>query len=76
MKTHNLFLGRPVYWLLAAFVTAALAGLGYFQQHVKEFVTFQFAVLGLAVLVVVVILKAYQPGEQITREPLDPEHDD
>lgn len=76
MKMQEIFLGRPIYWLLAAFVTAALAALGYFQQHVREFVTFQFAVLGLAVLVVVVILAAYKPGEQITREPLDPENGD
>lgn len=71
MKTQKFFIGRPIYWALAAFVSAVLATLGIYKIHVREFVTFQFTVLGLAVFIVAVIIYSYQPGEQIIRESLD-----
>lgn len=71
MTSQKFFLGRPRYWALAVFVGGILATLGLNKTHVREFVTFQFTVLGLAIFVVAFIVYSYQPGEQIIREPLD-----
>jgi hypothetical protein len=73
MKLQDFFIGRPVYWALAGAVAAILAGLGLAKQHVREFVTFQFTVLALAVIIVAVIMVVYKPGERATREPLEDE---
>lgn len=71
MKMSELFIGRPVYWGLAAAIIAVLAYLGLHQQHVKDFVPFQFAVLAVALVAVVAVMVLYRPGEKATREPLD-----
>ena len=68
---QRLFLGRPLYWALWAVILAVLGALGSRSFHVREFVTFQFVVLGLAVAAVVTVVAAYREGERITREPLD-----
>jgi len=73
MTLRNIFLGRAVYWAILVVLITILALLGINQQHVKHFVPFQFAVLGLAILVVALIVLLYRPGERITREPLEPE---
>lgn len=71
MSEQRFFIGRPIYWALAAAVSAVLATLGILKIHVREFVPFQFTVLGLAVIVVAVIITTYKPGDQIIRESLD-----
>ncbi len=73
MKLSALFIGRPIYWAVAAAVIAALAVLGAKQMHVKEFVSFQFIVLGIAILAVAIVLAVYKPGERATRDSLDPD---
>ena len=49
MKKSKLFIGRPVYWVLFALIVAVMALLGMRQEHVRDFVPFQFAVMGVAV---------------------------
>lgn len=71
MKMSDLFIGRPVYWGLAAAIIAVLAFLGLRQEHVKDFVPFQFAVLAVALVAVGAVMVLYRPGERVTRDPLD-----
>lgn len=71
MKLSSLFIGRPIYWILIIAIVAALAVLGLNQMHVKNFVPFQFIVLGIAVAAVAIVLAVYKPGERATRDPLD-----
>ncbi|MEQ9560568.1 MAG: hypothetical protein RIG67_32720 [Rhodospirillales bacterium] len=71
MKMSDLFIGRPIYWLLAAGIIAVLAFLGFRLEHVRAFVPFQFAVLGVAMIAVGAVMVLYRPGERATREPLD-----
>ncbi|PIW27952.1 MAG: hypothetical protein COW30_08850 [Rhodospirillales bacterium CG15_BIG_FIL_POST_REV_8_21_14_020_66_15] len=73
MKMSGLFIGRPVYWALAAAVILVLAGLGLHQAHVRDFVPFLFAVLAIAAAAVAAVLYLYRPGERATRETLDPD---
>lgn len=76
MNDQKFFIGRPIYWALAVVVSAVLATLGMLKYHVREFVPFQFTVLGLAVIVVAVIITSYKPGEQIIRQSLDKPDED
>lgn len=71
MKLNEFFIGRPIYWALAAAVISICAYLGSIKMHVRNFETFQFILLGLAVLIVGVVITSYKPGERIIREPLD-----
>ncbi|WP_425403761.1 hypothetical protein [Hwanghaeella sp.] len=73
MKLSNLFIGRPVYWILAAAIIVGLAVLGINQMHVKSFVPFQFIVMGIAAVAVAVVLVVYKPGERATRDPMNPD---
>ena len=73
MKRSEMFIGRPVYWALAAAIIACLAALGLAKLHVRDFIPFQFAVLALAAIAVVAIMCLYRPGERVTREPLEDE---
>jgi lysylphosphatidylglycerol synthetase-like protein (DUF2156 family) len=73
MKMSDLFIGRPVYWGLAAAIVGVLAVLGLRQEHVKDFVPFQFAILAIAVVAVGAVMFLYRPGERVTRETLDPD---
>ena len=72
MKLQELFIGRGIYWALVVSVVILLALLGVNEYHVRNFVLFQFLVLGLAILVVTFIILTYRPGERITRESLGP----
>ncbi len=73
MKITDLFIGRLIYWLIAAVVVTGLGALGMMQFHVRSFVPFHFIVLALAIFVVLAILAVYSPDERATRDQLDPQ---
>jgi Mn2+/Fe2+ NRAMP family transporter len=73
MSGNRVFLGRPLHWALWFAVIVVLTVLGKQSQHVRDFVPFLLAVLGLATAVVAVIVFTHRPGERVTREPLDDE---
>lgn len=68
---RGVFLGRPLHWALWLVVIVVLALLGRQSQHVRDFVPFVFAVLGLAAAAVAVIVLTHRHGERVTREPLE-----
>ena len=69
----KVFLGRKLYWAIWALIVVVLISLGRQSYHVKEFNTFIFVLLGLALLAVLTILLTYRKGERVTREPFDEE---
>jgi hypothetical protein len=71
MRWSDVFLGRPLYWLLWLVLIAVLFGLGMGSTHVRHFVPFMAVVLLLAAGAVAVVLLTYRQGERITREPFD-----
>lgn len=73
MKLNEFFIGRPIYWALTFVVAAIFAYLGSIKMHVRHFESFQFILLGLAVVVVGVIVATYKPGERIVRDGLNPD---
>ncbi|MCP5264835.1 MAG: hypothetical protein H6934_01910 [Burkholderiaceae bacterium] len=71
MRRERLFIGRPVYWVLLVAVVAVLAYLGSRSLHVRDFVLFQFLVLGIGVALVLAVVALYRPGERATRDSLE-----
>ncbi|MEQ9643340.1 MAG: hypothetical protein RIM84_25190 [Alphaproteobacteria bacterium] len=68
---NNLFIGPWRYWLLWVAVVGALFALGRYGVHVRHFVPFSFAVLGIGAAAVVFVLATYKRDERVTREPFD-----
>lgn len=67
----GIFLGPLRYWLIWLLLVAVLYLCGRYVLHVREFVSFIFLVLALAIGAVVFVLTSYRAGERVTREPLD-----
>jgi hypothetical protein len=71
MKLKDIFLGKPLYWLLIIIIAAAMWWMGSDSQHVRDFVPFSLKLLGLTVICVGVIILTYKPGDRETREPFE-----
>jgi hypothetical protein len=71
MTLNQLFLGKPLHWLLWLMIAGVLWWLGSISFHVRHFIPFCFILLALAGTSVVVILMSYREGDRITREPFD-----
>jgi hypothetical protein len=69
----DLFLGRPLHWLLWGCILGGLALLGTLRLHTRDFNLFALIVLALAAASVLVIVATYRKGERITREPFEDE---
>lgn len=72
----NLFIGKPLHWLMIVIVIGAMYGFGAFQFHRVDYTGFLFAVFGLAAGCVVLVLVTYRRGDRITRDPLDADETD
>lgn len=71
MTLKDIFLGKPLHWLLLAAVIAALYGLGSQSLHVRYFVPFCIVLLGLGTACVALILSTTRRGDRVTRDPFD-----
>ena len=71
MKLNDIFLGKPLHWLLWFIIAGVLWWMGSGSQHVRDFVPFSLKLLGLTVLCVGVVIVTYKPGDRVTREPFE-----
>jgi drug/metabolite transporter (DMT)-like permease len=71
----DIFIGRPLYWLLWAVVLGVLWVVGEKQIHTIHFDVFIAILLALSAGCVLVIVLTYREGERITREPFDDDGD-
>ncbi len=71
MKLGEIFLGKPLHWLLWPVIIAVLYAFGSDNLHVKHFVPFILTVLAMAAACVGIILATSRKGDRITREPID-----
>jgi hypothetical protein len=69
----EIFLGKPLYWLIWAVVLGLLYALGELRLHTRDFNLFILIVLALAAVSVFVIVSTYKKGERVTREPFEEE---
>lgn len=67
----EIFIGKPLHWLIWIVVGVVLYLLGSMKLHVQSFVPFMFAVLALAAGAVLLVILTYRKGDRITREPFD-----
>lgn len=67
----EIFIGKPLHWLIWIVVAVVLYLLGSTKLHVQSFVPFMFAVLALAAGAVLLVILTYRKGDRITREPFD-----
>lgn len=67
----EIFIGKPLHWLIWIVIAVALYLLGDMKLHVQSFVPFIFAVLALAAGAVLLVILTYRKGDRITREPFD-----
>ena len=69
----RVFLGKPLHW--AVLVALIILGwvTGRARLHVIEFNTFILGLLAVTVVAVLLVLATSRPGEQVTRDPLEPD---
>ncbi len=68
----RVFLGKWWHWAIVVAITALLWLAGDRRMHVVEFNTFVLLLLGGAAMVVTAVLAGTRPGEQVTRDRLEP----
>ena len=72
----QIFLGKPVHWALVVVVVGVGWMLGNQRLHVIWFNLFTISLLIASAVIVLIVLWTTRPGEQVTRDPLEPETED
>ena len=67
----NIFLGKPIHWLLWAVVQPVLWAMGKNKLHTIDFHAFIPILVALSTACVPVIVLPYRQGDRTTREPFD-----
>ncbi len=70
MKLRDVFLGKPIHWLLWPVIAVLYIGMDSVHLHVTRFNAFAFILLGVAAGVVAFLRLTTHPGEAVTREPI------
>ena len=76
MKISDIFIGRPLYWLLWLVIGGVLYWFGKCAHHVRDFVPFVLELFALVAVCVIVIVATYKPGDRIIRESLDDDEEE
>lgn len=71
MKLNEIFLGKPLHWLLIPIIAVVLWLANRVHLHVVNFNEFMFLLLGISAIVVAVLVYTTRPGERVTREPIE-----
>ncbi len=69
----EIFLGKPLHWLLWVVILGVLFVLGRAHFHTNHFALYIFILVTLSAASVLVIMFTTRRGERITREPFDEE---
>jgi Mn2+/Fe2+ NRAMP family transporter len=69
----NIFLGKPLHWLMLIVVTAGLWWAGDLREHIIHFDAFIVALLAVSVVCVLTVLYGGRQGERITRDEIVPD---
>ncbi len=68
---RNLFIGKPLHWLMIAIAVGIMYWLGAEQFHRVNYGGFLGIVFGIAVACVILVMVTYRRGDRITRESLE-----
>ncbi len=69
----NLFLGKPLHWLILAVIAAGLWYAGSLRIHIVHFDAFIVALLAVSVGCVLVVLYGPGRGDRVTRDEIVPD---
>ena len=69
----NIFLGKPLHWLLLIIIAAGLWYVGDLRLHIIHFDAFILALLAVAGACVAIVLYGPGHGERITRDDIVPD---
>ena len=69
----QIFLGKPLHWLLIVLIVAVGWIIGAQRLHVSSFNLFTVILLAVAAAAVAVVIVTSRPDERITRDPMDDE---
>ena len=70
---REIFLGKPLHWLMLVVITAGLWYTGSRRVHIVHFDAFIVALLAVSVVCVLVVLYGPGRGERITRDEIVPD---
>lgn len=69
----NIFLGKPIHWLVLAAVTVGMWYVGTLRLHVIHFNTFLLALIAISTFCVLFVLYTNKNGERLTRDEIVPD---
>jgi Mn2+/Fe2+ NRAMP family transporter len=69
----NLFLGKPLHWLMMIVISGGLWYAGDLREHIVHFDAFIVALLAISAVCVLIVLYGAKPGERITRDEILPD---
>lgn len=72
---RDIFLGKPVHWLVLAVVVAVMWWLGDNLVQTRNYHLFLAVLLAVTVGAVAAIIVTTRKGEQVTREPFEDDPD-
>lgn len=68
---NRVFLGKAEHWAILVVFVGVLWALGERHTHVRAFLPFWLIVMGMALAAVTFIVWRHNPGDTVTREPID-----
>ncbi len=68
---RDLFIGKPIHWLIWVVVVIALVAMGKVYLQTRQFNLFLAAIVALGAGAVLTVLLTTATGEQVTRENFD-----
>jgi hypothetical protein len=69
----NIFLGKPLHWLIAIIIAAGLWYAGGLRLHIVHFDAFIVALLAVSVACVLIVLYGPGRGTRMTRDEIVPD---
>jgi hypothetical protein len=69
----NIFLGKPLHWLMLVIIAAGLWWAGDLREHIVHFDAFILALLAVSAACVLIVLYGPGQGERITRDEIVPD---
>lgn len=72
----SIFLGKPLHWIAVVAAAAILYGVGGEKLHTSAFNLYTMIVIVITVALVVLVVATSEPGERVTRDPIEEPDED
>ena len=68
---RDIFLGKPLHWLLLIIIAAGLGIAGRMHVHIVYFNAFVIALIVVTVACLLIVILRSDPDDRLTREPIE-----